>query len=209
MSKTSLVVQAATDTRLLKRSCESLLGICAGLVADGNLNDTEIVFLRTWLAEHDSLGRTWPGEVVLRRVEQVLHDGVVTEEERLYLIKTLHELLGGSFVDDGAIPSGSCSLPVDTDAEISIAGKSFCFTGQFLFGTRAACERAVEQRGGSISGVRKSLAFLVIGELSSRDWKNSSFGLKISSAVDLRASGCPLLIVSEGQWVRALGLGTS
>lgn len=40
---------AATEARLLKRSCEALLGICAGLMADGVLSDEEIRFLNLWL----------------------------------------------------------------------------------------------------------------------------------------------------------------
>ena len=37
--------QVSTDNRLLKRSCESLIGLCSGLMADGVLNDEEIGFL--------------------------------------------------------------------------------------------------------------------------------------------------------------------
>lgn len=198
-------VRIATDARLLKRSCESLIGICSGLIADGQLNDLEIKFLRTWLSEHSALGATWPGEIVLQRIEAVLSDGIVTEEERSHLVLTLEQLVGGSFADSGAVPDGSTELPVDASADVTIAGSSFCFTGQFVFGTRKACEEAVNARGGSVSSVKRSLDYLVVGELSSKDWKFSSFGTKIQEAVGLRDQGCPLKIVSEFQWASALG----
>lgn len=197
-------VRAATDARVLKRSCESLLGICGGLIADGQLNDLEIKFLRTWLNEHSELASTWPGEVVMRRIESVLEDGVVSDEERTHLLTTLEQLVGGSFVETGAVPSAASDLPVDAQEVVTVAGKSFCFTGQFLYGTRRTCEAAVTARGGSVSSVKRSLDFLVIGELSSREWKFTSFGTKIQEAVALREQGHCLKVVSEAQWVQAL-----
>ena len=194
----------ATENRLLRRGSESLIGIASGLVADGDLNDKEIIFLSTWLSENHELSTTWPGEVIFKIVTEVLSDGLVTKEERDYLHKTLSELVGGSFADDGAISSESTSLPINEDVIFEIPLKSFCFTGQFLFGTRSACEKAVTSRGGRISGVNKKLDILVIGDLSSRDWKYSSFGGKIESAVKIRNDGSPLLIVSEKQWIHAL-----
>ena len=56
--------QGWTNARLLKRSCESLLGVCAGIMADGDLNDQEIKYLDTWLSDNQSLASTWPGEIV-------------------------------------------------------------------------------------------------------------------------------------------------
>ena len=200
----SIRIAVATDARLLKRSCESLLGIAAGLVADGELNAREIQFLSTWLSENQELAATWPGEVILKRIRSVLSDGVVTAEEAEYLKTTLTDLIGGSFSDDGAISSESTSLPIDVNAAVVIPSASFCFTGKFLYGTRAACERAIEQRGGTVATVSKKLNYLVIGELSSRDWKFSSFGTKILSAIEIKQAGANISIVSEEQWSQAL-----
>lgn len=197
-------ISASTNARLLRRSFESLLGIAAGLVADGALNDQEVLFLSTWLSDNSELGGSWPGEVVLKRVREVLADGVISEEERQYLLETLTQLVGGSFSNDGAVPTTSSQLPLDHGVVMRVPDASFCFTGKFLFGTRASCERAVESRGGRIANIQRTLDYLVIGELSSRDWKYSAFGTKIESAMRLKADGNPLCIVSEAQWVAAL-----
>lgn len=194
----------ATDARLLGRSCESLIGIAAGIIADGDVNKQEIQFLSTWLSEHCELAMTWPGEVIFKRVQHILADGVITEEECLYMQKTLTDLVGGSFSDDGGIASGAAVLPVDTDAVIRISQATFCFTGQFIYGTRAACERAVCERGGNVGTVSKKLDYLVIGSMSSRDWKNTSFGTKIEMAMNLKQNGADIVIVTESQWVAAL-----
>ena len=195
----------ATESRLLKRSCESLIGICGGLIADGELNDREIIFLSTWLSENESMSQTWPGEVVFARVREVLADGIVTPDERGYLVKTLEQLAGGSFAETGAIGFNSNALPIDDRAEIEIPGRMFCFTGQFLFGTRASCEKAIGARGGeAASNITKKTHYLVIGELASRSWKNTSHGTKIENAVQLQSQGALIRIVSEALWVKKL-----
>jgi len=71
-------VAVATDARLLRRGTESLIGIASGMIADGELNNREIQFLSLWLSENQALATTWPGEVIYKRVREVLADGVIT-----------------------------------------------------------------------------------------------------------------------------------
>jgi len=204
MSRYAPSHMVATESRLLRRSCESLLGIAAGLMADGALNDAEILFLSTWLSENQGLAESWPGEVIYRRVRGVLSDGVVTSEERLHLEETLTQLIGGSFVEDGCVPAGATMLPIDCAAAVSILGNSFCFTGEFLSGTRAWCEQRVKFLGGRVVSVTMALDYLVIGELASRDWKYSSHGRKIETALSNRTRGSSVQIIGEQQWLLAL-----
>jgi len=196
---------AATDQRLLKRSCESLLGICSGLLADHRLTDDEISFLDTWLADNDDISTTWPGEVIIIRVRDVLKDGVITEDEREYLKSTLSNLLGGTLEETGATSGTATRLPIDDVKVIEISGNSFCFTGSFLYGTRKACERVIIEKGGlTSSSVRVDLNYLVIGTLASREWAHTSHGRKIEKAMDYKKKGRSILIVSEEQWIQFL-----
>lgn len=195
--------RAATDQRLLKRSCESLLGISAGILADGHLSDDEIRFLNLWLLENSDIATTWPGEVIYSRIKAALEDGVITEEEREQLKESLSSLIGGTLHDTGAAGGLSTGLPIDEVDAIEVPGRSFCFTGAFLFGTRTKCEKAVTDLGGTaFSNVRKNLDYLVIGTLASRDWAHSSHGRKIEKAKAYQKDGCSVLVVSEEQWVQ-------
>ncbi len=197
--------QAATDSRLFKRSCQELIGICEGMLVDGYLCDAEILYLKNWLEENDQIAYTWPGEVVYKRIVEVLNDGEITEEERRYLTKTLQELIGGSFSETGGTPAEPISFPIARVNAIEFEGKTFCFTGTFLFGTRPACHKATEKVGG-IPALRitRKLDYLVIGTLSTRSWANTSFGRKIEKAVGLQNSGCPVTIIDEQTWVKGL-----
>jgi NAD-dependent DNA ligase len=199
----TFAIRAATDQRLLKRSCETLLGLCSGILADGQLVDEEIRFLDTWLADNDDISSTWPGEVIFTRVRDILSDGIITEEEREYLKTTLSDLLGGTLEETGATSGIATRLPVDVIETIVISDKVFCFTGNFLYGTRKACERAILERGGETSSsIRTNLNYLVIGTLVSRDWAHTSHGRKIEKAIDYKNKGRPIQIVSEEQWVQ-------
>lgn len=62
--------------RNLIKSLESLLGIYRGLIADNELNESEIAFLDAWLKENGEVVEVWTGDVIARRVRDVLADGV-------------------------------------------------------------------------------------------------------------------------------------
>jgi len=170
-------------------------------MADRVLNDEEVRYLDLWLRDNEELAEGWPADVISTRVRHVLADGRVTQEEREHLKQTLSALLGGTLEETGAATGGATRLPIDAVATIEIPNRRFCFTGTFLFGTRAARERAVEGRGGiAIQRVTQELDYLVIGTMTTHSWANTSFGRKIEKAVEYQKRGEHVKIVSEQQW---------
>jgi len=195
----------ADSERLVARSCEALLGLCSGLMADGKLNDDEIMFLATWLDDHETITSYWPGDILASRVKQSLADGVITEEERKHLQSTLSSLIGGTMQDTGATSGKSTDLPINPDANVIIRNKCFCFTGTFIYGTRKKCEAAVIDMGGVISkGVTQKMDYLVLGSLVTGSWAQTSFGRKIEKAIDYQRKGFELEIVGENHWIKHL-----
>jgi NAD-dependent DNA ligase len=194
----------AADLNDIRRSLGALVGIAQGLVCDRQLNDQEIVFLDEWLAHNDAVAATWPGDVLFARVREVLADGVITAEERSYLLTTLNELVGGRAEQ---LPSQThvTALGFDAVDEIQFSGRSFCFTGDFVFGPREACSAAIVRRGGLVSNVTKKLGYLVVGGLGSKEWKHGSFGTKFEKAVQYKRDGCAITIVREDVWASRLG----
>lgn len=192
-------------SRVLARSCESLLGICQGMLADNKLNEDEVLFLALWLRDNTEIASVWPGSVIAGRVESILSDGVITSDELVDFKDVLTSLVGGRLEQTGATGGLSTALPVDLNAAIEFGDRFFCFTGKFLYGPRSSCEAQVEKRGGySLSAISGRLNYLVIGTLISPDWKYSTHGKKIEGAVDLRKKGGDLMIISEDQWIDAL-----
>jgi NAD-dependent DNA ligase len=188
--------------RNLLKSTESLLGLCRGLIADNDLNPAEIAFLDAWLRENREVTKAWPGDVIAARVVQILSDGIVTAEEAQDLKETLSQITGG-FLEHGA-PSGTATtFPTESIHSILFDDATFCFTGKFIYGSRARCQMATEALGGAcIPDVTQKLQYLVIGALASRDWINTSFGRKIEKAVQLRDAGHSVRIISEENWTQ-------
>jgi NAD-dependent DNA ligase len=190
-------------SRVLSRSCESLLGICNGLLADEVLNEKEVRFLDLWLRDNSAISSVWPGSAIASRVSAVLADGVVTQVELSDLRETLSKLLGGSLEQTGVAGGLSTRLPVDESAQVTIAGRSFCFTGKFVRGPRSECERIVSELGGLVfDNVTLRLDYLVIGTLISPDWAFSSHGRKIEKAKEVGRT----IIVHEEQWAAAVDI---
>jgi len=136
-----------------------------------------------------------------------LADGIITAEELGYLKQTLTDLLGGTLQETGSAHPHATRLPVNDDRAMPVQfdGSSFCFTGNFLYGTRSACERAIEQRGAhALSGIRVDLSYLVIGTMVSSEWANTTHGRKIEKAIEYQNNGRPLLIISEEHWIKYL-----
>ncbi|MGE4293329.1 MAG: hypothetical protein AB7E32_14105 [Desulfovibrio sp.] len=80
--------------------------------------------------------------------------------------------------------------------------RSFCITGEFAFGERPEVWGAIEALGGTIVRNPTNDCITVIGLRGSEDWVGGICGRKIESAVQKRAKGLPVLIVTETEWIR-------
>lgn len=197
--------QAQAFRNEMRQTCAALVGIVQGVLADGELHNKEIEFLDRWLTQAESVAGVWPGSVLHAQVRAYLADGVITPEERNHLIETLSAIVGGA-LDEPEHAGPVTTLGFDQPVQLEISGKAFCFTGDFVFGTRTACERAIAIRGGlPASTVTKKLNYLVVGGLGSPEWKHGSFGTKVEKAMELRDAGAGLLIVHEDIWASSLG----
>lgn len=198
--------RAASFNNEMRRSCGALLGIVQGILSDQQVHDSEVTFLKEWLINNEVLASTWPGDILLLQINQILHDGIITTEEREHLTQVLVDLIGGR-LDELAESTHVTKLALDQAPSIDFNTRRFCLTGDFVFGPRSVCENAIIRRGGEVqSGVTKKLDFLVVGGLGSPEWKHGSFGTKIEKAISYRNDGVKLMIVHEDVWASSLSL---
>lgn len=197
------------QARIDRRSADALIGLAAGITADGHINQMEAEFLQNWIATN--LGHLDDPVINLlyRRLSNMLADGVLDAEESKELLEILRSFAGVSASKPKASdnnfvrPNG---LPLNQPPpELIWGGRVFLFTGVMAYGPRKDCEAMVIERGGQIApGVSKKIHYLVVGEIGNEQWLHSTYGTKIKKAVELREAGSPLAIVSEQHWQSAL-----
>lgn len=193
------------EHRDLTKAVQTLIGICTGITSDGIINDHEIYFLSTWLTQHPEVLTEWPGYLIADRVRRTMEDGIITDEERTDILETLNQITGNNFYETGASDPAGPIMPIDDDPSIYFKHMTYCFTGRFIYGTRASCERIVLSLGAMpVDRVTKKLNYLVIGSLIEPTWLHTSFGLKVQNAVKHRDNGSDICIISEKQWTKAL-----
>lgn len=200
--------------RLTHRTIDELIGLCKGIQADGVLHDEEVKFLAQWLEENLSTIKVWPVSILAERIDKIMKDGIVDENEKNDLLELLSEITGyrsvyeyvnkstGEIIEN--LTKASSLLPLDKPApDIVFENKLFCFTGKFFYGSRKKCEEDVMKRGGEIqSSPNKETTYIVIGLLGSSDWKHSTHGTKIEYGIQLKEKGVPLSIISEEHWAK-------
>lgn len=191
--------------RRLDRGMDELIGIARGVLADGYLVQPEAEFLLRWLDANEPVRRDFFGDRLYQTLCDILSDGVVDADEEDALVDLLLRFTGGTPLDGNSC-SYSTTLPIDDPPpDITLRGQAFCFTGKFTWGTRHQCESCVTEAGGIAHKYPCLITnFLVIGTLGSRDWIHSSSGRKIEKAIELRSSGAPIRIVTEGHWVQSV-----
>jgi NAD-dependent DNA ligase len=189
--------------RIASRQIDELVGLARGLAADGDINQAEAEFLQKWLAANISISQQPLIRTLYERINEALADGVLDDEEKASLLETLGSFSNGDF-ELGEVLKPSTLPLCDPPPTLSFTGRTYCFTGTFIYGQRKACERAVVERGGVSGGLSRKTEVLVIGAYATDSWKHSTFGNKILQASEWRDEGRPISIVSEEHWTRHL-----
>lgn len=189
--------------RLDDRQLNELIGLSHGIIANGHVDQLEAEYLQKWLVANSAASDNPVIANLQHRVNEMLSDGVLDQEEAQELLETLRKFSGGDFELGELLKS--TSLPLDTPApEIEFEGTRFCFTGTFGFGSRNECEAKVAELGATAGSLTKKTDYLVIGIYATDSWAHSSYGRKIERAVEMREQGEPISIVGEAHWLKYL-----
>lgn len=197
------------SARIDRRSADALVGLAAGLAADGTISTAEGLFLKDWLETNLVHLEDPVINLLYARLSNMLLDGVLDPEESLELIGLLQGFSGLS-IEKPMASDQQYSPPNDLpfnrpEPDLAWNGRLFVFSGIMAYGPRKDCQALVEERGGIIAGgVSKKIHYLVVGSIGNEQWRHSSYGTKIMKAVELREAGSPIAIIGEHQWQRVM-----
>lgn len=193
--------------RVDDRQVAELLGLCKGIIADGMVNDSEAIALKTWMSSHPAIAAAFPARELAARLEQVFADGIIDDAEREDLAAMLRALVGEP-ADQSGDMNRSAKLPLDEpEPTLFFEGKEYVFTGHFCL-PRRQCEKIVTDRAGRPwSTVTRRTDYLVVGTVASEAWITAAWGRKVLHAMDLRKEGSRIAIVSETHWLATIDSG--
>lgn len=189
------------------RSIDELIGLCRGILADGQIVQAEAEFIQSWLRSNREIADIYPANILYDRIEAMLSDNRFDLDEERELMALLLDVTGGASNLHLDQTHHATALPLSTPPPaVYFENCSFCVTGKFVSGSRRAVHSTIESLGGLVqNNVTRNLDYLVIGVVSSRDWKHSTHGTKILKAVEYRDThGLPLAIISEEHWLKYL-----
>ena len=190
---------------LITSQIQQLEGMLHGIISDGVITDDELSSLNAWLNDNDHLSGVYPFDEVYSLLLAAKEDGKISDDERNML-----KAFFATFVDTSASFNihenevaelqrqysigGICAVC----PEISIEGKTFCFTGSSKKATRNEIAETICKLGGQYNDrVTVKTDYLVVGADGNPCWAFSCYGRKVEKAVDLRKEGRHITIVHE------------
>jgi len=184
--------------RTQDRKVDEFIGLCKGVLADDEFNESEKKTLLKWLEENKI------NDSQVKEIKQALQSNDNLDELKIKLSQYV-----GYELQEFGIMNASTSLPIEKMLlPIQFEGKSFCLTGKFssAIGNRQKIYDIIKDKKGiEKSKVTLDLDYLVIGEIGNPDWIHSNSGRKIETAMryrDERRTG--LKIISEQQLLEYL-----
>jgi hypothetical protein len=193
--------------RRAERSVDEFLGFLKGLLADDTITPEKVAQLAKWALRNEEAVSIWPVSEVARRLNEIATRGTISQHDCAGLHE-LFRLITGPDSDEILEANSATRLPLTwPEPFIRFSGRTFVFTGMFLYGVRKECWKAVDERGGiHAETVTNHTDYLVIGILGSRDWIHTTHGRKIEQAMEVRSRNLPICIVSEEHWMQSINV---
>ncbi len=84
-------------SRIDDRQVDELIGLSHGLIADGMVSKEEADYLQKWLVANTASHQNPMIHNLMKRVQEMLQDNILDDEERAELFETLKRFAGGDF----------------------------------------------------------------------------------------------------------------
>lgn len=175
------------------KQLHELTAIVKNIISDNVLSDDEIHLLSGWTKQNEHLKGNYPFDVISNALNAVLEDGIITEDERIYLMDILSNY-------DNPVEQQSS----DT-SNVTIAGSKIVLTGEFALGSRDEVSKKLENLGAEVQkNVTKKTDYVIVGGYGSSDWAHGNYGTKVKKALELQTKGANIMIIKEDDFLKNL-----
>ena len=186
---------------------QRLHGVLAGLVCDSDLILDELVYLNTWLKDHDHLEEDILYQEIFRALRPLRTEKTLTAAE----INSIFRLIT-RYVDPES--HGKLKKCVDsTDnpdfykGQLKLEDAVYCFTGASTRFKKSEWKALVENNGAKfVDDMTLSVDYLVICNKGNSAWAHVSYGRKFEQAKKWQNEGNAIKIITEDDFVASVGL---
>jgi hypothetical protein len=194
-------------------------GIAQGISCDNEINENELSAVNRWVGKYAQPVRyEWPISEFLELASR--YQPGARERDMLDFCRKFTEVKiadptpreqAPAFMRSGAPIVEPLQGVTDHISEIVFEGRSFCFTGVSKEYSRSELHKIVEKAGGWVlKTVSSSLDYLVVCGQGNPNWGYSTYGRKISEAVEFNRIPDPhgirkkIVIVDEGRFFQEM-----
>ncbi|WP_415063434.1 BRCT domain-containing protein [Bdellovibrio sp.] len=185
----------------ITQRCQELHGLLIGIAADRVILSSELSYLWTWLNDNEVLKGLFPYDEIYSLIMQIGHQKTLSQQEKDFLIQAC------SWTENKSISTSCPLIPWEVDPMITFKGKTFCITGGSKRGPRAKIIEEIVERGGKVvTGISKSLGYLVVCEEANVAWTHATYGRKIEGVIMHRRNGSTTALICEADLWDALNV---
>lgn len=162
-------------------------------ISDNVLTNSEIDSLNSWLNQNQHLSGNYPFDKINSAIQSVLEDGIITDEEKSYLLDVLSNFNN---------PIETYSGNID---KVNLTDKQVVLTGDFIHGSRDEVTIKLEMLGASVKkSVSGKTDFVIVGGYGSDNWACGNYGSKVKKALELQSKGKDIKIIKEEDFFKCL-----
>lgn len=126
-------------------------------------------------------------------MKSVLEDGIITDEEKSYLLNVL-----SNYNNPVEFYSGN----VDG---LNLDGKLIVLTGDFIYGSKDEVTNKLEMLGASVkNSVSGKTDYVIVGGNGSEAWSCGNYGSKVKKAIEYQSKGKGVKIIKEEVFFKCL-----
>ncbi|MGH1601059.1 BRCT domain-containing protein [Campylobacter majalis] len=182
-----------------------LIKICQNSLSDDKLDMYELSQIVEFIEKNTDDIHSKPFFEFVEKLADILNlDDTITENElniAKVVIKEYINTKPKSLYDE--IVKTNDSFFDNPQPEITFKNKIFVLTGIFTIAEREDVAKMIIQRGGLTSrAVTRDTDYLVVGEVASSAYSLGNYGSKIKKAVDNKARGAKVAIITEQHFIK-------
>lgn len=163
---------------------QELYGVVSGIMADGVVHESELEALVKWLECHTHLETTYPYSMIMPMLVDERYDLIIP--------------FVSQFVGDKIEEVSNSATSIFTTPELLFEGHRYVVSGRFQHYDRADVKRIIGDLGGVVtSAVSTKTSYVVVGTDGNPCWSYSTYGRKVEKALNFRADGHTVAIISE------------